>query len=135
MWAIKQAHEEKKRIPACHTADMRFLLYTMYFLLKTYWLKDTIGNFQAKGGDYGHSLLLSSKQRGIQKRVRFMFGGKLERVRFRYTGPSLEVVLDRLSIAEIVEKNGNGCIIDAEVFGKDIKMRHRGQNSYVKRVP
>ena len=30
----------------------------------------------------------------FRKRVQFMYGGKLEHIRFRYTGPSLEAVLD-----------------------------------------
>lgn len=40
----------------------------------------------------------------FRKRVQFMYGGKLERIRFHYTGPSIEAVLDRLPTAEIVEQ-------------------------------
>ena len=32
----------------------------------------------------------------FRKRVQFMYGGKLEHIKFRYTGPSIEAVLDRL---------------------------------------
>lgn len=71
----------------------------------------------------------------FQKRVQFMFGGKLERVKFRYTGPSVEAVLDRLPTAKIVEKCGDGYIMEAEVFGKGIEMWLRSQGSHVERIP
>ncbi|CAN4029065.1 Molybdenum cofactor biosynthesis protein B, partial [Dysosmobacter welbionis] len=54
----------------------------------------------------------------FRKRVQFMYGGKLETVRFIYKGPSVEAVLDRLSTAEILSEH-DGCYeIRAEVFGK-----------------
>ena len=37
----------------------------------------------------------------FRKRVQFMYGGKLERIKFRYKGMSLEAVLDRLPTAKI----------------------------------
>ena len=39
----------------------------------------------------------------FRKRVQFMFGGKLQTIRFRYTGSSIEAVLDRLPTAEAKE--------------------------------
>ena len=71
----------------------------------------------------------------FRKRVQFMFGGKLERVKFRYTGPSVEAVMDRLPTAKIVEKRGDGYIMEAEVFGKGIEMWLRSQGSHVERIP
>ena len=67
----------------------------------------------------------------FRKRVQFMYGGKLERIRFRYTGPSIEAVLDRLPTAEIVEQTEDGWIVEAEVFGKGIKMWLRSQGEYI----
>lgn len=67
----------------------------------------------------------------FRKRVQFMYGGKLERIRFRYTGPSIEAVLDRLPTAEIVEQTEDGWIVEAEVFGKGIKMWMRSQGEYI----
>ena len=71
----------------------------------------------------------------FRKRVQFMFGGKLEHVRFRYTGPSVEAVLDRLPTAKIVEKRGDGYIMEAEVFGKGIEIWLRSQGSHVELIP
>lgn len=68
----------------------------------------------------------------FRKRVQFMYGGKLETIRFRYVGPSLEAVLDRLPTAEIVSDDEDGWIISAEVFGKGIDMWLRSQGDYVK---
>ena len=70
----------------------------------------------------------------FRKRVQFMYGGKLERIKFKYTGPSIEAVLDRLPTAEIVEQTKDGWIITAEVFGKGIDMWLRSQGSWVKVV-
>lgn len=67
----------------------------------------------------------------FRKRVQFMYGGKLERIKFRYTGPSLEAVLDRLPTAEIVSADHEGWVIQAEVFGKGIDMWLRSQGNYI----
>lgn len=69
----------------------------------------------------------------FRKRVQFMYGGMLERIKFKYTGPSIEVVLDRLSTAEILEQDENRWVVRAEVFGKGIDMwlRSQGENIQV----
>lgn len=67
----------------------------------------------------------------FRKRVQFMYGGKLQRIRFRYTGPSVEAVLDRLPTARIVEQDESSWTITAEVFGKGIEMWLRSQGEYI----
>lgn len=67
----------------------------------------------------------------FRKRVQFMYGGKLERIRFKYTGPSIEAVLDRLPTAEILFQDEEGWAIEAEVFGKGIEMWLRSQGNYI----
>jgi len=68
----------------------------------------------------------------FRKRVQFMYGGKLEQIKFRYTGPSLESVLDRLPTAKVISQDDEGWIISAEVFGKGIEMWLRSQGDYIK---
>ena len=68
----------------------------------------------------------------FRKRVQFMYGGKLQKIRFQYTGPSIEAVLDRLPTAEIREKVDDSWIVDAEVFGKGIEMWLKSQGNNVK---
>ena len=67
----------------------------------------------------------------FRKRVQFMYGGKLERIRFKYTGPSIEAVLDRLPTAEIVERDDDGWTVEAEVFGKGIEMWLKSQGNNI----
>ena len=63
--------------------------------------------------------------------MQFMYGGKLQHIKFRYTGPSIEAVLDRLPTARIVAEDENGWTVEAEVFGKGIEMWVRSQGEYV----
>jgi len=67
----------------------------------------------------------------FRKRVQFMYGGKLSRVKFRYRGPSIEAVLDRLPTAEIIETGNDEWTVQAEVFGKGIDMWLRSQGDYI----
>ena len=67
----------------------------------------------------------------FRKRVQFMYGGKLQKIRFRYVGPSIEAVLDRLPTAQIIEQDDEGWTVEAEVFGKGIEMWLRSQGDYV----
>ena len=70
----------------------------------------------------------------FRKRVQFMFGGKLRKVRFYYTGSNPEPVLDRLPTAEIIEKNDKGYLISAEVVGSGIDIWIRSQGDLVEVV-
>lgn len=67
----------------------------------------------------------------FRKRIQFMYGGKLERVKFRYSGPSIEAVLDRLPTAHILSQDENGWTVEAEVFGKGIEMWLRSQGDFI----
>lgn len=70
----------------------------------------------------------------FRKRIQFMQGGKLQRVKFLYKGPSVEAVLDRLPTSVILKHDKSGYFIKAEVFGKGIEMWLRSQGSYVGNV-
>ena len=67
----------------------------------------------------------------FRKRIQFMYGGRLRKIRFRYTGPNVEAVLDRLPTAHIEEKTEDGFILTAEVFGDGIDMWIRSQGEYI----
>ena len=68
----------------------------------------------------------------FRKRVQFMFGGKLQRIKFLYSGPSADAVLDRLPTAKVISYDETGWVISAEVFGKGIDMWFRSQGDYVR---
>lgn len=67
----------------------------------------------------------------FRKRIQFMYGGKLRKVRFRYKGYSVEAVLDRLPTAKIEAEEDGEYIISAEVFGDGIEMWLRSQGDMV----
>lgn len=67
----------------------------------------------------------------FRKRVQFMYGGRLRRVKFRYKGDSIEAVKDRLPTAEVIHQDEDGYIVTAEVFGKGIDMWFRSQGEMV----
>ncbi|MFS0876088.1 helix-turn-helix transcriptional regulator [Solibacillus isronensis] len=58
----------------------------------------------------------------FRKRVQFMYPGELITVKFKFTGPSPQAVMDRLPTARVVEKFDGGLIFEAEVFGNGGKM-------------
>lgn len=62
-------------------------------------------------------------QEGLfRKRVQFMYPGRLLQLRFRYTGPSVEAILDRLPTARLLSADEVGAVVEAEVYGKGIIM-------------
>jgi len=67
----------------------------------------------------------------FRKRVQFMYGGKLRTIKFRYTGLSIEAVLDRLPTAQILSEDETGWTVQAEVFGSGIDLWLRGQGDHV----
>lgn len=59
-----------------------------------------------------------------------MQGGKLRRIKFKYKGNSLEAVLDRLPTAEVVRREEDGIVLQAEVFGNGVDLwlrMHEGE--------
>ena len=70
----------------------------------------------------------------FRKRIQFMYGGKLRRVKFKYTGLSVEAVLDRLPTARIVDEVEGTYIIEAEVFGDGIDMWIRSQGDKIEMI-
>ena len=60
-----------------------------------------------------------------------MYAGELMTIKFRFTGPSPQAVLDRLPTARIVAEEENGIVFEAEVFGHGIKMWLLSQGEFV----
>lgn len=67
----------------------------------------------------------------FRKRIQFMYGGKLQRIKFIYKGKNVESVLDRLPTAKILEKTDRGYVISAEVFGDGVDMWVRSQGDMI----
>ena len=67
----------------------------------------------------------------FRKRIQFMYGGRLRKIKFIYKGKNVDAVLDRLPTAKILEKVSDGYIISAEVFGDGVDMWVRSQGDRV----
>lgn len=71
----------------------------------------------------------------LRKRSLFMWPGKLRTIRFEFSGPSVQAVLDKLPTARIIERFGDKkYLIEAEVYGDGIKMWLLSQGAWVKVV-
>ena len=71
-----------------------------------------------------HILYSSRFEEGeFRKRIQFMYGGKLQKVKFRYTGTDIDAILDRLPTAQILdEREGHilsvrKCLVKALICG------------------
>lgn len=66
----------------------------------------------------------------FRKRIQFMYGGKLRKVKFKYSGTDIDAVLDRLPTAKILDEEDGVYTVSAEVFGDGIDMwiRSQGEN-------
>lgn len=111
--------------------------YSSYFkkkktLLPAIYRIDRIQNFTVTDEYFTPAYADRFQEGEFRKRVQFMYGGKLNRVKFKYVGPSIEAVLDRLPTAEIKGQDNEGWFIEAEVFGTGIDMWLRSQGKYIK---
>lgn len=68
----------------------------------------------------------------FRKRVQFMYGGRLQKVKFRYKGTDINAVLDRLPTATVLSEVDGVYTVSAEVFGKGIEMWLRSQGENIK---
>lgn len=67
----------------------------------------------------------------FRKRVQFMYGGRLRKVQFKYTGLSVDFILDRLPTAQIIANDEDGIVVQAEVFGDGVDMWLRSQKDII----
>lgn len=110
--------------------------YTSYFkkkktLLPAIYRIDRIQKFTVTEEHFTPAYADRFQEGEFRKRVQFMYGGKLNRVKFKYVGPSIEAVLDRLPTAEITGQDDEGWFVEAEVFGTGIDMWLRSQGKYI----
>lgn len=68
----------------------------------------------------------------LRRRSLLMWPGPLRTIRFAFSGPSLQAVLDKLPTAKVLESHGKTHLIEAEVYGNGIKMWLLSQGSWVK---
>lgn len=74
------------------------------------------------------------KEGEYKNKVQYMWGGEPQQVEFKYYGPSIEAVLDKLPMAEVVEEKEGVYTVKAETFGKGILMWLLSQGSKIEIV-
>lgn len=67
----------------------------------------------------------------FRKRIQFMYGGKLKKIKFKYSGDDVDAILDRLPTAKIIAEENGSYIITAEVFGMGIDMWLKSQGDLI----
>lgn len=70
----------------------------------------------------------------FRKRIQFMYGGKLQKVKFQYLGTDIDAVLDRLPTAQVLSEEDGIYTVSAEVFGKGIDMWLKSQGTMIKMI-
>lgn len=68
----------------------------------------------------------------LRSKIQFMFPGDYRKIKFEYTGPSVQAILDKIPTAKIVDINGGTKIIEAEIYGTGINMFLLSQGKMVK---
>jgi hypothetical protein len=67
----------------------------------------------------------------FRKRIQFMYGYKLQKVKFKYTGNDIDAVLGRLPTAMVLSEENSWYMVSAEVFGTRIDTWLRSQCNVV----
>ena len=70
----------------------------------------------------------------LRSKIQFMFPGEYRKIRFEYTGASVQAILDKIPTARVINKNGNTAVIEAETFGTGINMFLLSQGNKVKAI-
>ena len=103
-------------------------------LYPTIYRIDRIQAFQVLPEHFTPAYASRFQEGEFRRRVQFMYGGRLQKIWFKYTGSSIEAVLDRLPTAQIVETDEDGWVVSAEVFGKGIDMWLRSQGDLIQDI-
>ena len=99
-----------------------------------YFRIDRIKNITVHRKGFGADNLSEFDEGLLQQRSLLMWPGKLRTIRFEFTGPSVQAVLDKLPTAKIIDRDGGKYLIEAEVYGDGIKMWLLSQGAWVKVV-
>lgn len=68
----------------------------------------------------------------LRNKIQFMFPGEYRKIRFEYTGASVQAILDKIPTARVIDKLGNTALIEAETYGAGVNMFLLSQGSKVK---
>lgn len=101
------------------------------FEFPTIYRMDRITNYEIQKEHFRVHYTDRFEEGEFRKKIQFMQSGPLMDITFRFSGASLQAVLDRLPTARVVSQDEKGAIIEAKVFGKGIKMWLLSQGPFV----
>lgn len=70
----------------------------------------------------------------FRKRIQFMTGGRIKKIKFWYSGNDIDAILDRLPTAMILSQEEKGYLVSAEVFGNGVDMWIKSQDGVIELV-
>ena len=112
-----------------------YYFYVIGYLYKSdtpndpiYFRTDRIINIQVHREKYVLSKEQNVDEGMLRRKSQFMWPGPTRKIRFEFSGPSVQAILDRIPTAKIIDKYAGKTIIEAEVFGSGIK----SQGAWVK---
>lgn len=68
----------------------------------------------------------------LRKKSLLMWPGVARTIRFEFTGPSVQAVLDKLQTATVIRQDGRKYLVEAQVYGDGVKMWLLSQGAWVK---
>jgi len=83
---------------------------------------DRITKSKSVGINFNISYANRFEEGVFRKRVQFMYAGELLHLKLKYTGKSVDAILDRLPTAEVISEGNGEWLIKADVYGKGILM-------------
>ena len=91
---------------------------------------DRISNIVCTGDKFKIPYASRFEEGEFRKRVQFMYSGPLQTIRFKFSGPSLDAILDRIPTAQIIEQKDGVTTLKAEAYGDGILMwlKTQGEN-------
>ena len=92
---------------------------------------DRISNIVCTGDKFKIPYASRFEEGEFRKRVQFMYSGPLQTIRFKFSGPSLDAILDRIPTAQIIEQKDGVTTLKAEAYGDGILMWLKTQGDNV----
>ena len=157
LWKITEAIEEKKLITIFYyrmdrehkkykikPVSIMFSEYYFYLIaymqddenpdIPRYFRMDRITQFIMHREAYSLTKNQNMDEGLLRKRSMYFWPGPGRHIRFEFTGPSVQAVLDKIPTARIIEKHEGKYVLEAEVYGDGIKMFLLSQGAWVKVV-
>ena len=97
-------------------------MYGKNYSSPTFYRVDRINTFSSLGKYEDPSIYKLCDVAELKNQLQYMQNGEPMSIKFKFWGESLDAVLDKLPTARVVGYDGQKVIVEADVFGRGIKM-------------